>query len=420
MKGLALSEIADRSDKNYIYDWNNHAPDLLTEPSHRVSVYDETLRDGIQSPSALDPPVETKKQILRLMSKLGIDVVNVGLPAASQRNFEDVCALVKTIQDENLGLQPVAAARTVVNDVLKIADASQTSGMGIEVYTFIGSSPLRQFAEDWQLDFLVEKTQAAVRAGKKEGLKVAFVTEDTMRSDPADLTVLFDAALQEGADRLCLCDTVGHATPIGARNLIQWAQTFLNDRGYDHVEIDWHGHNDRGLSLANALAAGSAGAHRVHGTCLGIGERVGNVPIDQLLVNLSLLGWSDRNLSDLADYCSVASAALGFEAPINYPVVGRDAFRTATGVHAAAILKAERKGDPSLADRVYSSVPAAIVGRKQSVDIGPMSGRSNAIFWMQERDIEPTQDRIDALLQAAKSGNRSLTDEECKALIGTP
>jgi 2-isopropylmalate synthase len=388
------------------------------EPDHQVAVYDETLRDGIQSPSALDPAVETKQEILRLMSRLNIEVANVGLPAASERNFEDVCALVTTIQQENLGIQPVAAARTVVNDVTRIAQASHTTGVGIEVYTFIGSSPLRQFAEDWKLEFLVEKTREAVRAGKREGMKVAFVTEDTMRSDPADIEVLFSAALDEGADRLCLCDTVGHATPLGTRNLIMWTRDFLKRTGHERVGIDWHGHNDRGLSLANALAAVSAGAHRVHGTCLGIGERVGNVPIDQLLVNLNLLGWSDRDLSSLAEYCHVASTALGFEAPINYPVIGRDAFRTATGVHAAAILKAQRKGDPTLADRVYSSVPAAIVGRKQRVDIGPMSGRSNAIFWMQERQIEPTQERIDVLLTSAKTGNRSLTDDECMALLG--
>jgi len=410
----------DRTDRTkIIFDWNRESPELLPKPSHRVEVLDESLRDGIQSPSALDPPVEVKLQILQLMNDLGVDAVDVGLPAASQRNFEDVVKMIELIRDEKLGLKPNCAARTVVSDVIRIAEVQQATGFPVQAYSFIGSSPIRQYTENWSLEWLVEQSRNAIRAGRQEGLEMAYVTEDTMRSDPADLEVLFQAALDEGANCLCLCDTVGHATPDGAKALVLWTLEFLENKGYKDVRIDWHGHNDRGLALANALSAASAGAQRIHGTSIGIGERVGNVALDQLLVNLSLLGWSDRNLQALAEFCALCSESLGIDIPINYPAVGRDAFRTATGVHASAILKAMDKGDVELADIIYSGVNAGQIGRTQVVDIGPMSGKSNAIYWMRNQGIDPTDERIAALLKAAKNSNRTLSDEECReALTG--
>lgn len=408
----------DRTDRsNIIYDWNGESPGLLPKPAHKVEVLDESLRDGIQSPSALDPPVEVKLRILRLLDQLGVDAVDVGLPAASQRNFDDVVKMIELIRDENLSIKPNCAARTVVTDVTRIAEVQQATGFPVQAYSFIGSSPIRQYTENWSLDWLVEQSRNAIKAGRQEGLEVAYVTEDTMRSDPADLEVLFQAALDEGANCLCLCDTVGHATPDGAKSLVQWTLDFLDRKGYENVRIDWHGHNDRGLALANALSAASAGAHRIHGTSIGIGERVGNVALDQLLVNLSLLGWSDRNLKALAEFCALCSESLGIEIPINYPAVGRDAFRTATGVHASAILKAMDKGDIELADIIYSGVNAGEIGRTQVVDIGPMSGKSNAIFWMKNQDIEVTEERIAALLKAAKGSDRTLSDEECREVL---
>ncbi len=400
-----------------IHDWNIRDQSLLARPVHPVEVMDETLRDGIQSPSALDPPVEEKLEILRLMDALGVDVADIGLPAASTRNFDDVVRMARFIRDEGLKLRAACAARTVVTDVERIVEASQRAGVPITVYAFIGSSPIRFYAEGWNLDHLVATTRAAVRAGTRGGLEVSFVTEDTTRAHPDDLEVLFRAALDEGARRLCLCDTVGHATPDGARALVAWVSDLLSRDGFSEVGIDWHGHNDRGLALANALAAASAGAHRIHGTVLGIGERVGNVATDQLLLNLWLLGWTDRSIEALMAFCQRGAEALGSGIPINYPAVGQDAFRTATGVHAAAILKASQKGDPDLSDRVYSGVPAWAVGRHQEIELGPMSGKSNAIFWLKARDIEPTPARIAALLAAAKRSDRTLTEAECRAAL---
>jgi len=243
-----------------------------------------------------------------------------------------------------------------------------------------------------------------------------YVTEDTIRSHPDDLRVLLTAAIDAGAQRLCLCDTVGAAVPEGVEKLVRWVKSLVDDSGAD-VGIDWHGHRDRGLDLANTLAAIQGGATRVHGTALGIGERVGNTPMEQLLVNLRLLGMRDGDLSCLAEYVELTARATGMTIPINMPIVGRDAFRTATGVHAAAVVKALRKGSHWLADRVYSGVPAGWIGREQEIEIGPMSGLSNVKHFLAKRDL-PTDGEIAAgVLEAAKKSTSTLTEEEVLEIV---
>src|SRR6185369_16954427 len=254
-------------------------------------------------------------------------------------------------------------------------------------------------------------------AGVKAGLGVCYVTEDTTRSRPEVLAKLFKMALDHGASRLCLCDTVGHATPDGVRNLIGFTKSIVAGAGAV-VGVDWHGHNDRGLALENALWALEFGADRVHGTALGIGERVGNAQMELILLNLKLLGLlEEQDLTHLLEYCNTAAQAVGWQVAINYPLVGRDAFRTATGVHAAAIIKAESKGDAWLADRIYSGVPAGMFGRKQEISVGYMSGASNVNYWLRQRKIEPSKELVDAILLKAKATDHILTDEEIHAVI---
>ena len=171
------------------------------------------------------------------------------------------------------------------------------------------------------------------------------------------------------------------------------------------------------MGLANCVAAYRAGATRVHGCALGIGERCGNAEMDLLLVNLKLLGWLDRDLTKLADYCRAVSEATGVPIGKNYPVVGSDAFETATGVHAAAVIKAYKKGDDWLADRIYSGVAAGEFGFKQKIRVGPMSGRSNVSYWLEERGIEPTEERVDRIFNAAKQTDRLMEDAEIFGLL---
>ena len=402
-------------ERELIFDWND-AGERWEKPPFRIQFDDETLRDGLQSPSVKSPPIERKLEILHLMDRLGLDTADIGLPGAGPHVVRDVLRLAQEIVSGKLAIAANCAARTMLRDIEPVVEISQKAGLPIEVCTFIGSSPIRQYAENWTEDVMLEHTREAVTFAVRNNLTVMYVTEDTVRAHPSTLRKLFLAAIECGAKRLCLCDTVGHATPTGAANLVRFALDVVRESGAD-VGLDWHGHCDRGLAVINTIAAIRAGATRVHGCAIGIGERVGNTPMDQLLVNLKLLGWIDNDLTSLPEYCEKTSEGTGVPIPVNYPVVGADAFRTGTGVHAAAVIKAFRKGQDWLADRVYSGVPASMIGRRQEIEVGPMSGESNVVFWLENRHIEPTPERVQAIFQRAKSVDRVLTDDEIHAVL---
>jgi 2-isopropylmalate synthase len=379
---------------------------------------DETLRDGLQSPSVKDPPIDVKIRIMHLMDRLGIETLDVGLPGSGPRQKNDVERLCKEIADAGLSIKANCAARTVKDDIQPIAEVVQSTGVPIEACVFIGSSPIRQYAEEWDIDHVRKLSVEAVRFAVGEGLEVMYVTEDTVRAAPEDLRVLIEAAVDEGARRLCLCDTVGAATPGCVEGLVYWVRDQLEELGVEEtVGIDWHGHRDRGLDLANTLKAIESGVTRVHGTALGIGERVGNTPMEQILVNLKLLGWRDTDLTALPEYVKTVSEAVGVPIAVNQPIVGPDAFRTATGVHAAAVIKAQRKGQDWLADRVYSGVPASWVGRAQKIEIGHMSGASNVHFFLRVRGIADTDELCEAILSVAKKSERILTEQEVLDIV---
>ena len=401
-----------------IYDWNfaeRRQPVVLKK---RFELHDETLRDGLQNPSVVDPSIEEKLEILHLLDQVGVDTCDVGLPGAGARAFEDVLRLCREISDCKLSIRPTCAGRTHLADIRPMADVAQKAGIPIEVMTFIGSSPIRALAEDWSVELIRKRSVEAIEFAVKEGLPVNYVTEDTTRTPPEILNTLFRAAIDSGAKRLTLCDTVGHVTPDGVRNLIQFTRNLLSAWGAHGVGIDWHGHNDRGLGVPNSIYALENGADRVHGAILGVGERVGNASLDQILVNLKLIGeLGDRDVTKLGELCDKVSKALHFPIPINYPVVGEDAFRTGTGVHAAAIIKALEKGDTDLADRVYSGVPAGMFGREQEIGIGPMSGASNVNFWLKKHGIAPSDALVKAILARAKESSQLLTDAEIREVV---
>jgi len=406
-------------DSELVYDWNRvEGPEL--ELQGPALLNDETLRDGLQSASVLDPPIEKKIQILHLMDELGIDQLDLGLPGAGPRAKEDVLRLAREIVTSKLRLRAYCAARTVESDIRPIADIVQAAGLEIEAATFLGSSPIRQLAEDWSLDFLLRTTEKAVKFATGLGLPVMYVTEDTTRARPEVIHRLYTTAIECGARAIVVCDTVGHVTPRGVQSLIRYVCEKIVKPAGRKVRIDWHGHSDRGLAVANALAAFAAGVDQVHGTALGIGERVGNTPMDQVLVNLRLMGAIDRDLRKLKEYCQVVSEAVGVPIPANYPVVGSDAFRTATGVHAAAVIKAFKKHDIELANQVYSGVPSHWFGLEQKIEIGPMSGKSNIIFWLEKQGIQPTEELVEKICVRAKRADRLLTEVEIHELCGPP
>jgi 2-isopropylmalate synthase len=400
----------------WIYDWNTTTTPEIAAGT-RVLLNDETLRDGLQNPSVTDPSIAEKIEILHLMESLGIDSVNIGLPGAGPRAAADTEALAREIATQRMRIKPNCAARTHENDIRPIAEISQRVGIPIEAATFLGTSPIRRLVEDWTVDYLCRTTEKAVSFAVAHNLPSMYVTEDTTRTDPATVKCLYTAAIESGAKAIVLCDTVGHATPAGAYNLVKFAVDEIVTPSKEDIRIDWHGHNDRGLAVANSLAAYAAGAHQVHAAANALGERVGNTPMELMLVNLRLLNLIDRDLSRLKEYCAFAAQATHTTIPPNYPVVGRDAFRTATGVHAAALVKAFHKNDAALADAVYSGVPARLFGLEQVIEIGPMSGKSNVHFWLERHKIQASDALVARILEAAKNSPRVLTDQELDAVV---
>jgi len=388
---------------------------MTLRPAGPVLLNDESLRDGLQSPSVRDPSIAEKVRILHLMEDLGINMLDLGLPGAGPRACEHVEALAREIADSRLKIKPNCAARTHQNDIRPIAEISQRVGLPIAAATFIGSSPIRRYTEGWTDEFLLKTTEEAVKYAVSLGLEVMYVTEDTSRCEPEMVKRLYATAISHGARAIVICDTCGHATPMGVFALVKCVVDEVVKPSGEKIRVDWHGHCDRGLAVANSLAALVAGAHCVHACGLGIGERVGNTQMDQMLVNLKLMGvppWDQQDLTKFRDYCSAISQATGVPIPANYPVVGEDAFRTATGVHAAAVIKAYKKNDTELANAIYSGVPAHYFGMEQVIDIGPMSGKSNVIFWLDRHGIAANDEVVDRIFKRAKASDRLLTEAE--------
>src|ERR1051325_8102678 len=273
-------------ERELIYDWNRAAVaggQAFDWSRVQGDLNDETLRDGLQSPSAHDPSLEVKKRLLHLMADLGIVAADIGLPGAGPRVVEQVRALATEIRDARLPIAPNCAARTVIADVEPIVRVADEVGIKIEAATFIGSSPIRQYAEDWTLDRILQSSEEAVTYAVKHGLPVMYVTEDTTRAKPDALKALYGTAIACGATRICLADSVAHATPAGVKALVEFVkQEIVKQNG---VKIDWHGHRDRGMGLINCLAAIEAGGDPVDATALGVGGGGGHAERVPLLRN---------------------------------------------------------------------------------------------------------------------------------------
>ena len=404
-----------------IYDWNHVHPEALSK-SRRIFLNDESLRDGLQSPSVRDPSIEEKIHILHLMEALAINSLDLGLPGAGQRTVEHVEALAREIVRQKMRIRANCAARTHENDIRPIAEIVQRTGLNIEAATFIGSSPIRRYTEGWTDDFLLQTTEKALKYALSLGLDVMYVTEDTSRCDPEMVKRLYSAAINFGARAIVICDTAGHSTPDGAFALVRFVIDDVVKPSGEAVRVEWHGHCDRGFAVANSMSALMAGADCVHACALGIGERVGNTQMDLMLVNLKLMGispWVDQDLTKLKEYCESVSKATGVPIPPNYPVVGEDAFRTATGVHAAAVIKAYKKNDVELANAVYSGVPSHVFGMEQVIDVGPMSGKSNVLFWLERRGLNCSDEVVDKIYKRAKASDHTLSESEIMDCLET-
>ncbi|MED5258052.1 MAG: LeuA family protein [Candidatus Thermoplasmatota archaeon] len=406
------------NERELIYDWNIIDYEIQRDSAnhpHDVWFDDETLRDGLQSPSARNPTIEQKIELIDYMERLGIQKVDLGLPGAGPFHVSHIDSMLTHMGENGYDLRPGCAVRTVVGDIEPLVDLQAKHERQIQASAFLGTSPIRQFAEGWTMERILSTAEKAVTFAVDNDIPVMFVTEDTTRSKPEEIKAVYTRAIELGADRICVCDTCGHVTPNGVRKLLTFIQDeVIPDAGVKRrdIEVNWHGHQDRGLGVANNLAAVEVGADVIHGTALGVGERAGNAPLDQTLVNLSLMGVIENDLTALNEYMKKAHEYVEVALPRNYPVFGDDAFETGTGVHASAVIKAMKKGDHWLADRVYSGVPAQDYGLKQVIRIGHMSGRSNIIWWLEENGYQADDDLVAHMFEVAKNQRRLMDDDE--------
>ncbi|HKS98917.1 MAG TPA: LeuA family protein [Rugosimonospora sp.] len=398
-----------------LFDWSR-AGAAPTAPAGLL--FDETLRDGIQAPHVGNPSLDEKLHLVDHMVRCGIRCADLGFPGSSPAAARDSLAIARHIAAQDHPLVPGFAGRTHPDDIRAICDVAQRAGMAVDAYIFIGISPIRLYVEDWTVDSIARDIRRAAADCRRDGVAFVLVLEDAVRCTPAILSGVYDLALELGITRITLCDTVGAAVPAGTGALVSWSTRYFAQRGHP-VALEWHGHNDRGLALANSLTALAAGCARVHGTVLGIGERAGNASIDQLIVNGELDHAGRYDLKALREYCDYASRVLGVAVPGNYPAMGGDVFKTSAGVHAAAILKAHQKRDVFVKDSVYSGVPASLLGREQEVLVDPSSGASNVRYWFALHGGEPDEAVVQDVLGTAKRAGRPLTDEEIRRVVAT-
>ncbi|MBV9058475.1 MAG: cupin-like domain-containing protein [Pseudonocardiales bacterium] len=402
------------------FTWNNMRVEEEVGPVPAAGIFfDETLRDGLQAPYVGTPNLEQKLRIIDHMAQCGIRSADLGFPGSGPVAAAECTRIARYTAEQGYPLAPGYAGRMHPSDINAICDIAQTVGVAVDAYVFIGVSPIRQYVEDWNIEFIVDAVRKSAEDCAREDVGFVLVLEDAVRCTPEMLGCVFDVAFEVGVERVTLCDTVGAASPEGTASLLLWSKRYFAERGH-HVDFEWHGHNDRGLALINSLTALGMGCSRVHGTILGIGERAGNASLDQLMLNSHLDGQAVFDLKALREYCEYTSAVLEVPIPSNYPGMGRDVFKTSAGVHAAAILKAHKKGNVLMKDTVYSSVPASVLGREQEVLIDAASGASNVRYWLTVHGYETADpDVIKDVLDRAKSSNRPLTDELIRQIIAS-
>lgn len=391
-----------------IFDWNN---DTQSAEKKRIELNDETLRDGLQATYVRHPSLKEKIALLGLMERVGIESANIGFPISGQEQKKDITGLIEYAQAKKFKIRLGCGARILIKDVEAIVDVVEKTGMIVEVGLFVGSSRIRYLVEKWDLRQMGKQVEQSISFAVKKGLPVMFVTEDTTRARPRTLSYLYQVAINSGATRICICDTVGHATPWSTEKLIHFIRSKIIGAN-KKIKIDWHGHNDKGLAIANCLAAAKAGVDRIQASALGVGERAGNACLVQVVVNLQNSGFLNKNLKYLEKYSRKAAKVLRVKIPPNYPFIGKDIFKTATGVHAAAIKKAWVLNKPSLAGMVYSAVDPVLLGKKPEILIGPMSGKANVEWTLEELNIKVNPDLIEALLDRAKTKRKILSKAE--------
>lgn len=394
-----------------LYDWGNY------DPLPPTTILDTTLRDGIQSLLVRYPSLPEKLRLMDLLIELGVDAFDIGFPVSNRKHRQHTRRLAEHAARQNPNLRLICLARSRIEDVQAIVDVSQAAGVGLEALIFVASSPIRLLVEQWDLGEMVKWATGAIDFAIKEGLRVNFACEDATRSEPETLKTLHTAALEHGASRFTIPDTVGIANVVSTTRIVKYLREQVI-RGHA-VGLDWHGHNDRGLAVANALAALVAGADCVHTTIFGVGERAGNADLESLVANLHYLYGSCYHLDVLPRLTKYASAVFGEPVPPRHPVIGQNAYSTAAGIHGAAILKASRMDRPELVANAYAGVDPRLIGRQTHVRVGPLSGSANVEWKASQLGLPFSPELAARVLNEAREVDRILTDDEIVRVAGS-
>lgn len=402
--------MVDDSVSDYLYDWGSYQLKGTT-----VKIWETTLRDGLQAPYIRQPRADEKIALVEEMIKLGIDVIEIGFPASGPHHYQDIVSLARYLKETEAPVKVACAARTVIGDVERVVEVAKEVDSPIEVLLIAGSSKIRHYVEDWSLRQLGGWIRDSIRLAIDSGLSVNFIAEDVSRAEPKLFDYIYKTAIEEGATTLSIADTVGCATPQTVANLVKYLRN--NVVKHEPVEIDFHGHDDRGLAVANSMAAVVAGVDKVHVTALGIGERAGNTPAEPLLLNLKIEKARKKSLKNLIKYSEIASEIFHLPLRENYPGVGKMVFTTAVGMHAAAMLKAKKMGRDDLADIVYCGVEPKMFGSQSRVLIGPLSGLSNIEWYLERKGIKVNKETMEAILAEAKTLERILTETDVLRIL---
>ena len=400
-------------DNRILYSWGKK---LSKNVKKKIEINDETLRDGLQATYVKHPSIKEKIEFLLASDKLGIDSINIGFPVTSDKSKKEIIRITNFAKEEGLKIKIECGGRILKEDVEAIIDVSQKTGVQIIAGLFIASSKIRYIVENWDLKEMGKLIEQNISLAVKNNLDVMFVSEDTSRAYPKTVSYLYNAAIDAGAKRLCICDTVGESNPYSAYNLVSFVKNNIIKKN-KKIKIDWHGHNDRGLATANSLAAIAAGADCIQVAALGVGERAGNTVMEEILINLHKEGLIKANLEHLENYSKIASKILKMKIRPNAPVIGSDIFKTATGVHASAIKKALQLKNKFLAENVYTSISPSSLGRKHEILIGPVSGKSNVEWYLKKKRIKPTAALTDLILNKARIERRILTEKDIDLII---
>jgi 2-isopropylmalate synthase len=404
-----------------LYSWSSQREisSPLRTPQVHVEIDDETWRDGMQgTQTERHPDTEERREYLVFAGKNGfIEHADIGFPGSGIKHRNEMVNLINSLEEKKAGITLSAAGRgSAKDDIRAILEVSSRTGYPLEGDLFLDTSEIRAKVEGWDRTEKLKSLKDNISLLKKEGLPVMFVLERATTTSPKELYDPLMMAIDLGVDRICIADTQGIITPQGVSNIFRWVINEIGENNKD-LKLDFHEHNDLGMGIANCLVAAAEGVDRLHATARGIGERAGNVNLEQLLVVLSAKGYRKTDVRKIRDFAEMSASMLGLEISKYEPIIGENSMETASGVHASAYGKSELHEN---LPPIYFPFDLKDTGSKAVVKIGPSGGIANVrIFCKNELGIEEiSEEKAREILDDAQKNWGILSAERVQELLG--